>query len=54
MLRRLRHHTYNDNNNGNNNDDNNNSHLVKMLGHVDHHEVVDSTLTVRLPSGRIR
>ena len=33
-------------------DDNNNSHLVEMLRHVDHHEVVYSALTVRLPSGR--
>ena len=50
----LRHYTNNDNNNGNNNDSNNdnNSHLVEMLRHVDHHEVVYSALTVRLPSGR--
>ena len=46
----LRHDTYNANGN---NDDNNNSHLVEMLRHVDHHEVVYSALTVRLPSRRI-
>ena len=48
LLDVLRYNT-NNNNNNNNNDD---SHLVEMLRHVDHHEVVYSALTIRLPSGR--